>query len=488
MTNHIPEHRLEALYLSPEEISEQEKSSIEQHLSQCTLCREHSLKLKEFYRNLQENLSSPPTERDRVFAEKLLAQKRLALPLKAIVKKNEEALDAYAEVIEPYYRSLPQRIIRYVQIHPVQATVRFSLAAALAAALFFVVKPVKDTNPVVAKVLNSILSAYNKEGDLLWKKSALGLPDYASDLTIANAHVNRQFLYLADIDADERQEVMLFGYFPDGTFAVDTMYCFDHDGKLRWQAGCGRIERFGKMDFTAYAQWGINTVFTITNPTQAKRQIFVVAQALPYFPGKVFELSPDDGRELQTYWNTGGLDQVLPFDVDHDGKQEIVLGGINNAYRRACVVVLDPAHFDGCGPSTPDFFPEGFNKGIEKYYLLLPWTDLGQTVSPTVYNQVLRLSRIDANMFRVTTKESQNEKYGGEIIYNFGQRMQIQSVVASDPFISSHERLERQGKLTEKLDSAYYQELEDSVQYWDGERFVSEPTENRYYTGIQPKP
>jgi hypothetical protein len=44
-----------------------------------------------------------------------------------------------------------------------------------------------------------------------------------------------------------------------------------------------------------------------------------------------------------------------------------------------------------------------------------------------------------------------------------------------------HQKLEAEGKLTKKLDKQYYEDLRKRVLYWDGEKFVKEPTMNKNY-------
>jgi len=65
-----------------------------------------------------------------------------------------------------------------------------------------------------------------------------------------------------------------------------------------------------------------------------------------YYPDQVVLLSTD-GRVLREYWHSGVLTQIALADVDGDGKNEIVLGGVNNGYRAATLIVLDPGGFSG---------------------------------------------------------------------------------------------------------------------------------------------
>jgi len=50
-----------------------------------------------------------------------------------------------------------------------------------------------------------------------------------------------------------------------------------------------------------------------------------------------------------------------------------------------------------------------------------------------------------------------------------------------------HKKLEKEGKLTKKLDEKYYEDLRKSILYWDGEKFVNYPTMNRRYLQIASK-
>ncbi|MEK6570845.1 MAG: hypothetical protein AABZ61_05705, partial [Bacteroidota bacterium] len=156
MTNHLSENQLEALIQSPDEVGAEERRRRDAHLEECSLCRDHLSRLQKFYESLREELELPPTEHDEDLADKLLARSRsrLALPQQALERRSpaEVALDAYAEVIEPYRRPLVQRIIRYARVHPVRFAGATSLGALALALAIFLVRPTKDTNPTHAKI------------------------------------------------------------------------------------------------------------------------------------------------------------------------------------------------------------------------------------------------------------------------------------------------------------------------------------------------
>jgi hypothetical protein len=491
MSEHPTEYQLQKALLNPHEVTPEEQSGLESHLAECSLCREHLLRLRQFYEGVKVELKSGPTERDRDTAEMILSSHRKALPSEALQRQHEAVLDAYAEVIEPYRRPLVQRIIWYARVHPVRfaGATAFGVAAVALALLF--ARPSKDPNPTHGRVQNQVLYVYNKDGEVLWTKPALGMEDQFNNENLA-VEGGRRSITIDDIDGDGVKEVLVISYLPSrllkaSSFARDSIYCFNRGGDLRWRAGCGEMIRFGEMDFASQGFWEVLSVFFVENRKTSRPQLFALALVSPHWPMKLFELDPKSGRELQSYWNTGGLNMVLLQDLDGDGNLEIVLGGINNAYRRASIVVLDPSRVDGCGPTLPQFTPSAVGRGTEKYYALLPRTDSGELLLTSGYNLIIQLFPVGQNRLKTQTKEDTAGVAGG-VLYTFGPQMQIQSVIADDIFIKRHEQLEKQGKLTKKLGPAYYQELKDSVLYWDGDRFVSTPTMNKYYLQSKQNP
>jgi hypothetical protein len=55
------------------------------------------------------------------------------------------------------------------------------------------------------------------------------------------------------------------------------------------------------------------------------------------------------------------------------------------------------------------------------------------------------------------------------------------SVRPSDSYTAAHRLFEQEGKLTSHLDDDYFEALRRGVLYWDGEKFVGSPVENRHY-------
>jgi hypothetical protein len=178
------------------------------------------------------------------------------------------------------------------------------------------------------------------------------------------------------------------------------------------------------------------------------------------------------------YWHPGKITAMSVFDADDDGVDELVCAGEHNGYDLASLAILDSRNFSGHTPAPPAYTPAGIPHGNEKYYLLFPRTDL-----KSVATQKRARTRSVRKLAGVVDAHVHEEVGFQEpfVVYHFNNAMECLSADGSDPFVTLHRKLEREGKLTRGLDTAYWEELKQGVQYWDGEKFVSEPTMNKRY-------
>jgi len=99
-----------------------------------------------------------------------------------------------------------------------------------------------------------------------------------------------------------------------------------------------------------------------------------------------FAVFDDEGKILWKHdypdkLDSGGYERlhrrspVWSGDLDSDGKKEIFLGGANNDYKQATLVVLDPETFEGASLEPDlDYQILGFPPGKEKARILFPRT------------------------------------------------------------------------------------------------------------------
>lgn len=470
--NHIQESRIELFLLSPGEIHNDERLTIEAHLESCSECRDVANQVKVIYGELGDRLASPPTDDDHRLAAQFGTRGKLILGRRAVTRRNDEILDAYAEVVEPTGKWLITRLMRYAVAHPVKSAGGLSLAMLGLVVAFNVLTPSRYLNPTYARISDNVLSVYNQNAEILWTKGVIGSWDATSNDRLAGG--KKKLVSVADIDGDGVSEVLLTGADPIAQFSDDTLYCYEHTGKLRWKRGGGRMLAFGKDQYTKNGAWRVLSHFTVRISSESRPRTYVVFEQKPYWPGKVMEIDPLDGGTLQEYWHAGHFTADLLYDVDGDGSEEILLGGINNFYNRAFLAVLDPADLAGHSPLPAGFKPEGLDAAREKYYFLFPRTDLSLAVAGSRYNSVAEMSRLQPEGFNFITDEAlggPENVYGG-IIYSFGPDMVLNNIIATDPFIRGHNKYSSEGLLTAIIDDEYYTEVRDSILQWNENTFL----------------
>ncbi len=472
---HITENTFEKYILAPDELLEGEKKNLEKHLDECALCKENYAKLHEFHTAIEENLRTEPTERDKMFAEKLLARRKQVIPFRKpeLAQHTRNTLDAYFEIIEPYRRPLVQRFMRYIQIHPFRVAGGVSLAAALVFASLLIRPMFKDTNPSYARAKDEFLVVYNKEGEELWKKHI--------GMGFDSQQLQKKFMFepmdnyvtTADVDNDTKNEVIaVFGWLPQPpSRKKNAVTCYSSDGSERWTYEFNRKITFGSEEFSNDYRLGKIVVGDFDK--NGSVETVALATHILYYPCAVVRLDANKGILLNEYWHSGLMGQVFSMDIDGDSIDELIFGGSNNGFNRASLLVLDTRMISGHAPSTPPYTPVGIEKGTEKYYILLPQSDLCK-VGPERRNTVSNIRLTAENLLEVRTFEVQAESHSPGLIYYFNTQMRCISVDANDYFVKEHEIMRNEGKLKMVLDKQYFEELRQSVQYWDREnsRFV----------------
>jgi hypothetical protein len=514
VSDHIDQNTLESIILNPrltlpvrpastkrkrgeqagggqaESVSAEDFARITAHLAECSLCAEQWRKLKDVYGIVEEDLEHPPTQRDQELARGLLESKRIALSERGLELRPREdslreTLESYAEVIEPYRRGVIQRFVRYARLYPLRTASATAFAAAAVILSLLLTRTPKDTNATHAIVKDYVLSVFNKEGAVLWKKQLPGVPD--GDTWKSWEDYGRRFVVVDDIDGEGMNIVLIAGGIETAPTASDSLYCFEGDGELRWVIDPGTSIPFGKMQWASGADWAFRSSLIVRDRIHNKPLLFAIASSKAFFPSKLVEIDPKRGHVLQTYWHAGSVGCQLVYDVDGDGNDEIIIGGHNSSYNQAFMSVLDPSAVDGCGPATDNYLPTSVRRATEKYYLLFPISELGRVAGRDPYNSVHVLRGSKNQSFILHTRES-SDPYQGTLVYNIVPTMRVGSVVDGNDFTVSYNRLVKEGKLHHKLDKAYLESLARAVQYWDGEKFVNTPVMNRLYNPVSPLP
>lgn len=472
---HLTEQQFYYWTQAQEQLEKNEKDVISAHLSSCNLCEERLELYEKYSTDVDFELGQAPSQEDKKLASDLVSEKNKTLD------SANTFIDIYETQLKTYDSFLPGNLIRYFKHYPIR-TITTIAAATVLGIFVFVTEPFKNDNPVYAEVENNILSTYNNKGEQLWSMLAEGIPD---SVTSGDEWIKSEKHYIhtrvIDVDGDGNNEVLITGENYNSTFTRDTLYCYNGNGTLRWKTGTPTPVLFGEFEFTETDQWVMEEFFTVQSQSQKKPKFYSIGRAKRWFPGFLIELDPDNGTILQTYWHSGHFQSVTKWDYDNDGSESIVLGATNNAYDRAALIVLNPDSIEGHSPMTSEYIPLGIKRSAEQYYITIRPSDLNSKFSAEAYNSLPLLFLTDNERLTARTLETWSLLYDDvtpniAIYYIFDKDFRVVNINSGDPLIDLYPKLFEEGKVSEPLTDQFWKTLKDSVLYWNGNKFVSQPT------------
>jgi hypothetical protein len=173
------------------------------------------------------------------------------------------------------------------------------------------------------------------------------------------------------------------------------------------------------------------------------------------------------GRQYSPDYRIAGFHA---HDLDGDGREEIIVVGVNNEYRTGCLAVFDARDIRGGSPQSGAYACEGLGAGSELYYVTVPRTDV--TEARGLFASDLLLLDITENQrIRATTT------FG--LIYEFDFGLRPLQVSWGHGYISNHQDLTGAGRVASVLDEAYAKKLIEGIRWWNGSAWTSEPSKNR---------
>ncbi len=98
-----------------------------------------------------------------------------------------------------------------------------------------------------------------------------------------------------------------------------------------------------------------------------------------YFPSILSRRDLKTGDEISYFVNTGYiLDVEIASLEKNSNKQQLIFGGINNAYQTAFLGVLNLNFQDGVSPATDEYSLTDYQVSDDLRYILIPPTIIGK--------------------------------------------------------------------------------------------------------------
>lgn len=290
--------------------------------------------------------------------------------------------------------------------------------------------------PAAFRIEVGTLIVVDAEGRELWRHR---FPSRLEPGSYSDVHLARRCVF-ADIDGDGGIET-LFVYVPlEFTEVGTTLFCFSVDGSVRWQFEPGRQIRDTRQEYLP--PYYISTIAVIPVKAVGTR-ILVSSNHYLHNPNQVAILD-SDGRLVSEYWHSGHLYSVAHADINGDGVEEILLGGVNNGYRLGTLVIFDSRNVAGAS-SQPGRQILGFPAGTEKVVVLFPRSCVSEDASYTRVSE-LRITR-ERRIVVVVTEGVSEARNPGVMIYELDFDLNVVNCRPDSHLRDAHRALEIQGQV-----------------------------------------
>jgi hypothetical protein len=345
--------------------------------------------------------------------------------------------------------------------------------AAAAAVLIIQVARGPLRQPVDFHIRGSTLVILDVDGREIWRKDTRidGLEDesyyrtYFQVVDSEKSGLRLPSLVIKDVDGDGLNEILFAVQKRSNSYDEGRLYCWDAHGTERWHFDAGREMRFGAKDYSA--DYRIHGFIVHDFNQDGRQEIIIVSYQYPQWPCQLAVLD-GKGRMTGEYWNSGQLKDVKFQDLDGDGREEMLVAGINNQYG-GCLIVFDHSFVRGGSPQTGAFKAADLPSGSELAYILLPRTDVSLALGEIVEG-LAQLGVTSSRRLRVV------DIHG--LIFEFGFDLRCLDVDWGHGFMMIHNDLLASGKIHSDDDEAYRKILKDGIRYWNGSAWLAEPTED----------
>jgi hypothetical protein len=248
---------------------------------------------------------------------------------------------------------------------------------------------------------------------------------------------------VADIDRDGRIEVLVNVLNDAGVEQPGRLICFDQDGHPRWEFTYGRAIK------DAYGDYPLSYVGHIVRTVRAggKSYVLTVATQRRWHPSQVALLDPATGKVVEEFWHPGAISHALVIDLNRDGSDELVLGGVNNpgpGHGLPAVMVLRLPF--SLVPKMSGSVMAELSAGGPRAYVLIPRSDVLAAQGSIAVVQSLNFEEPDriVVLARYSTGSS-------ALTYRFDSQLRLLGFFAPIEIAAVHDTLWRAGALNHQF-------------------------------------
>ena len=282
------------------------------------------------------------------------------------------------------------------------------------------------------KVDGTRLVALDAAGRTAWKF------DLGFSATLDLGEGRDQPALLQDLDGDGRQEVIVSvrnGKSSRELLRSDRLFCFSHDGFLRWSYALDQIDQV----FEGRRFPGPTRILAVT--ADERGYVWAAVNHHTWWPTVVVRIDMR-GRGEARYVQSGGIYALRAWQAN--GQSLLLAGGVLNEYGLASLAIIDRDGPLTVSPQTAGngYFCDTCPRQSPKGLLLLHRSDVSAASQVDPYSRVVGLEPV-ARSVRVTTWEGD----GGALYHLLEPDLSLLTEPPSDAFGQMHSRLEQAGDL-----------------------------------------
>ena len=299
-----------------------------------------------------------------------------------------------------------------------------------------------EGQPADFRIEGSVLVVLDREGEELWRfdtgmEDLEGEDHYREHFQVRNNDSGNILPSIVIKDIDGGVDVLFAPKRNDDQTGEGRLHCFDRAGTEKWPPfKAGRELRCGDTVFSP--DYRIAGFHNHDFDGDGKCEIVVEAFHAPDWPCLLILLD-SAGSKLGEYLNAGYLRDTEYRDIDGNGREELLVVGVNKEHRGGCLVVLDPFNMAGGSPQTGRYACEDVGPGTELFYLVVPPNDVSAALGP-----------FSADLLMLTVTENQRIRATSALglIYEFDFGLRPLLVTAGDGFKALHQKLAAEGKIS----------------------------------------
>ena len=360
------------------------------------------------------------------------------------------------------------------------STISVTIIALLVLAMGYLLYVRTDLNPVSGTLSGSVLQLSNKYGVVIEELSIGTATVQAAQKDLPPAGVFK----LVDIDRDNVNEIIWSKISPARFPEKNHLTCQSIKGdSIVWQIPLQFDLTFRRNNDITTDTYRINKISVLRDEAGRVQSIIAVTKHQTFFPSVVLLLDAQTGKEKGRYVHMGYISEVATMNVDQDKEEEIILLGQNNAFDLEVVLaVLDPNQFSGHGPLTKGYQLQDIPAAQELHYLKIPQTIVGRAFRKRVMSNSVQNLAITESGQEELIKAGVYDFYLGDatkfeipyayLYYYFDKNLEPVTIGTSTYYDLWARNLYEEGRIPFEPAYNYFEAFKDSIEYWDGEKFV----------------